>query len=114
MRVKLTCNDRTRINEMLAYGAKRKAIAKVIGCSASTVSNVALGRSEDGRFERRSIEDILGPRKFGGPDPTPREIATACEAIRRARNEENLAAVKAADRMGYCWTASEGGESWAE
>jgi hypothetical protein len=105
----LTRDDRTRIKEMLAYGAKRRAIAKVVGCSASTVSQVSLGRREDVAFKRRTLEEILGPRRSGGPDPTTDEIATACAAIRRTRNQENLAMVRAAERMGRGWTASEGG-----
>lgn len=100
----VTPEARARIKQMLAYGAKRQAIAKATGYSATTVTNVMRGRHEKAPIKRRTVREILGPPKRGGLDPTPAEIAKACDAIRRVREQEDLAIAASAVDCVVGWT----------
>lgn len=90
-------NTYQQIKVMLADGTKYRVIAKATGVSTATVGNVAHDRIAIDREPIPSIEAVLGPKQSGGPDPTPEEIAAACEKLRRYRPRHELAGMTHAD-----------------
>ncbi len=109
MIVRLTPVARDRIKEMLARGVMRRVIARKTGYSTATVNRVRRGLCEALTIKRATVEEILGPRQKGGHDPTPDEIAAACEAIRKVREREDLAIAEAEAAYTSAYIDSEGG-----
>lgn len=96
MSKRLTPQACRQIKTLLANGVTQRAIAKATGYSKALIGNV--GRGDVGRYGDPipSIESVLGPRKTTPEDPTPDEIAEACDKLRRQRPRPGA---------GHGWTA---------
>lgn len=105
-RMKVPAEVYDRIAVMLANGTHYRAIAKRVGFSTSTVLNVAKGRIKRQGRPLPSITEVLGPVKTTVGDPSPEEIAEACEKLRRLRPRERHNEGR--------WTAPEVRSSWAQ
>ncbi|HET6408758.1 MAG TPA: hypothetical protein VFG14_12810 [Chthoniobacteraceae bacterium] len=106
---RLTIEDVEQIEAALADGMPSNEIAKLTGVGNWTVNLIA---KQKHWLQHKRVAKAAAPikRRAAKFKPTPDEIAMACAAIRRGRNQESIAMLGAAERMGLGRSASEGGE----